>query len=129
MAKECVQRSAVETEQESSLPTVGTLNESIGSSSITLHGRLADWTEMAHGAFSKNTIRAWKADWESREATVGDLRDVVNPSLETAGKTSCFSRRGDHPPSLRSRRNRRNGHEDAVAGVISNSLIIGTAQL
>jgi len=25
--------------------------------------RLADWTAMAQGAFSSNTIRAWKADW------------------------------------------------------------------
>jgi len=32
---------------------------------------------MARGAFAANTLRAWRADWESRGVTVGDLRDVV----------------------------------------------------
>jgi hypothetical protein len=99
------------------------------SGALVLADRLADWSSMAAGAFAGNTIRAWKADWESREATVGDLRDVVNPSLETAGKTSCFSRRGDHPPSLRSKRNKHNGHEAAVTAVISNSTIAGAGPL
>ena len=26
--------------------------------------RLGDWSRMAQGAFAKNTLRAWKADWE-----------------------------------------------------------------
>ena len=85
--------------------------------------RLADWSSMAAGAFSVNTLRAWRADWESRGVTVADLRAVVNPSLETAGKTSCFSRRGDHPPLPRSMRVRRDAHESTVAGVIGNSKI------
>ena len=90
---------------------------------------LTDWTAMAQGAFATNTIRAWRADWESRGVTVGDLRDVVNPSLETAGKTSCFSRRGDHPPSLRSTRNKHNAHQAAVAGATRNSTISGADPL
>ena len=115
---------------------------------------LTDWTAMAQGAFATNTIRAWRADWESRGATVGDLRDVVNPlrcavrasrkpgvtihghpsnacvrPLETAGKTSCFSRRGDHPPSLRSTRNKHKAHQAAVAGAIRNSTISGADPL
>lgn len=31
--------------------------------SVVLAERLSDWSSMAAGAFSKNTIRAWKADW------------------------------------------------------------------
>jgi integrase len=31
---------------------------------LTVTERLADWSAMAEGAFSKNTIRAWRADWE-----------------------------------------------------------------
>jgi hypothetical protein len=42
---------------------------------------LGNWSSMAAGAFAVNTLRAWRADWESRGVTVGDLRDVVNPSL------------------------------------------------
>jgi len=90
---------------------------------------LQDWSSMAAGAFAANTVRAWRADWESRGVTVGDLRDVVNPSLETAGKTSCFSRRGDHPPSLRSTRNKHNGHEAVDTGVIRSSTIAGDGPL
>jgi hypothetical protein len=26
--------------------------------------RLTDWSSMAQGAFSANTLRAWRADWE-----------------------------------------------------------------
>jgi hypothetical protein len=91
--------------------------------------RLADWSTMARGAFAANTLRAWRADWERRGVTVGDLRNVVNPSLETAGKTSCFSRRGDHPPSLRPTRNKHNGHEAAITGAIRNSTIAGAGPL
>lgn len=93
---------------------------------IHLQVKLQDWSLMAERAFSKNTIRAWKADWEGRGVTVGDFRDVVNPSLETAGKTSCFSRRGDHPPSLRSARNVHNGCEASVTGATRNSTIAGS---
>jgi hypothetical protein len=32
--------------------------------SVALQGRLRDWSSMAAEAFSRNTIRAWKADWE-----------------------------------------------------------------
>jgi len=56
-------------------------------STLVLADRLSDWSGMAHGAFSRNTIRAWKADWVSRGVTVGDLRDIVNPSL---GRTHAF---------------------------------------
>jgi hypothetical protein len=69
--------------------------------------RLADWSSMA-----------------GRGVTVGDLRAAVNPSLEAAGKTSCFSRRGDHRPSLRSRRNGRDVHKPVVTAVIKDSAII-----
>jgi integrase len=31
---------------------------------LDIADRLADWSSMATGAFSANTIRAWKADWE-----------------------------------------------------------------
>ena len=41
----------------------------------------------------------------------------------------CFSRRGDHPPSLRSTRNKHNGYEAAVTGVIRNSTIAGAGPL
>jgi integrase len=34
------------------------------SDALVLVERLADWSGMAKGAFSRNTIRAWKADWE-----------------------------------------------------------------
>ena len=34
------------------------------SGNLVLAERLADWSGMAKGAFSANTIRAWKADWE-----------------------------------------------------------------
>jgi integrase len=34
------------------------------SGSLAPSDRLADWSAMAAGAFSVNTIRAWKADWE-----------------------------------------------------------------
>jgi integrase len=35
-----------------------------GQRAVTVDERLADWSEMASGAFAANTIRAWKADWE-----------------------------------------------------------------
>jgi hypothetical protein len=142
---------------------------------------LEHWTSMAAGAFAANTIRAWQADWESRGVTVGDLRDVVNPSLgrthafdgwprmDTQGLRGagseaqccgqnfpgfcdpaapgkpvgcrpwqtplvacdepCFSRRGDHPPSLHSTPNEHNGHEAAITGAIRNSTISGARPL
>jgi hypothetical protein len=31
---------------------------------LVLVDRLADWSVLAKAAFSKSTIRAWKADWE-----------------------------------------------------------------
>ena len=34
------------------------------SASVANVERLADWSGMAAGAFSANTIRAWRADWE-----------------------------------------------------------------
>ena len=37
----------------------------LGPGAVTLRDRLADWASMAHGAFSANTLRAWKADWET----------------------------------------------------------------
>jgi hypothetical protein len=64
--------------------------------------RLADWSGMARHAFAANTLRAWRADWESRGATEDILRDAVNPSLEAVEKTSCFLHPGEHPQSLHS---------------------------
>jgi integrase len=34
------------------------------SGNLVLAERLADWSRMAKGAFSANTLRAWRADWE-----------------------------------------------------------------
>jgi hypothetical protein len=167
---------------------------------------LQDWSAMAEGAFAVITLRAWRADWESRGVTVGDLRDVVNPSLgrthafdgcpgtDTQGLRGagseaqccgqnflrfrprrfgsclaavqpghpcpvvrrraacpasrrkpvvchpwqtplvacdepCFSRRGDHPPSLRSTRNEHSGHKAATIGAIRHSTIASAGPL
>jgi integrase len=45
---------------------ISTMNTPLTTSpsrAITSNERLADWSSMAAGAFSKNTIRAWHADW------------------------------------------------------------------
>jgi integrase len=42
--------------------------------------RLADWSSMAAGAFSKNTIRAWRADWEVFSESCRTLRVEALPA-------------------------------------------------
>jgi len=79
---------------------------------------LEDWSSMAQEAFSANTIRAWRADWESRGVTGSDLRAGVNPSLGPAEKTSCFLRRGDHPRSLHSTRSTRDDRQCVAIGTM-----------
>ena len=54
------------------------------SSSLAVAERLADWAGMAHGAFSKNTIRAWKADWD---VFTESCRTYRVESLTAAAKT------------------------------------------
>ena len=51
---------------------------------------LEHWLSMAQGAFSENTLRAWRADWESRGVTRGDVRAGINPS---PGRTHAFDGR------------------------------------
>jgi site-specific recombinase XerD len=46
--------------------------------------QLADWSSMAKGAFSDNTVRAWRADWE---IFVASCREFRLESLPAAPKT------------------------------------------
>jgi integrase len=46
--------------------------------------QLADWSSMAKGAFSDNTVRAWRADWE---IFVESCREFRLESLPAAPKT------------------------------------------
>jgi integrase len=70
---------------------------------ITVDERLSDWSAMAQGAFSANTIRAWRADWE---IFVESCRAYRLESLPAAPKTvrdfvfECLSR-GKKPATLR----------------------------
>jgi hypothetical protein len=41
--------------------SLGEFRESANASAVVA---LSDWNAMAQGAFSPNTIRAWRADWE-----------------------------------------------------------------
>ena len=52
--------------------------------------RLADWTAMAHGAFSTNTIRAWRADWEIFGEFCGMFRAVPLPGAPQTVREFVF---------------------------------------
>jgi integrase len=54
------------------------------SGALALADQLADWSAMAKGAFSANTIRAWRADWE---IFVESCRVYRLESLPAAPKT------------------------------------------
>jgi site-specific recombinase XerD len=66
--------------------------------------RLADWSSMAEGAFSGNTIRAWRADWEIfgefcrafqlevLPASAKTVRDFVFECLEKGKKPATIRR-------------------------------------
>jgi len=42
--------------------------------------RVADWAELAGGAYSKNTLRAWRADWAAFSAHCVQTRSVSLPA-------------------------------------------------
>ena len=54
------------------------------SGALALADQLADWSSMAAGAFSANTVRAWRADWE---IFVESCRVYRLESLPAAPKT------------------------------------------
>ena len=58
--------------------------ESPANTSVRAVATLSDWTSMAQGAFSPNTIRAWRADWEVFGSFCLKYR---LPSLPAAAKT------------------------------------------
>ena len=71
---------------------------------ITIDERLSDWSAMAQGAFSANTIRAWRADWtifsescrayrvEALPATAKTVRDFVFECLSRGKKPATVRR-------------------------------------
>jgi integrase len=73
------------------------------SGNLVLAERLAGWSEMAQGAFSANTIRAWRADWE---IFVESCRTFKLEALPASPKTvrafvfECLGR-GKKPATVR----------------------------
>jgi integrase len=73
------------------------------SSSLILAERLADWSGMARGAFSANTIRAWRADWEvfTESCRVFRLEALpANPKTVRAFVFECLGK-GKKPATVR----------------------------
>jgi integrase len=74
------------------------------SGALVLADRLADWSSMARGAFSANTIRAWRADWaffaescrahrlESMPASPKTVREFVFECLSKNKKPATIRR-------------------------------------
>jgi site-specific recombinase XerD len=58
--------------------------EVAASKDLLVATQLADWSSMAKGAFSDNTVRAWRADWE---IFVESCREFRLESLPAAPKT------------------------------------------
>lgn len=59
-------------------------NAAIGTGPAAPADRLSDWAGMALGAFSKNTIRAWKANWD---VFTGSCRSFRLEALPASPKT------------------------------------------
>ena len=74
------------------------------SGALVLADRLANWSSMARGAFSANTIRAWRADWEifgefcrtfkvePLPATANTVRDFVFACVSNNKKPATIRR-------------------------------------
>jgi integrase len=65
--------------------------------------RLADWSSMAEGAFSQNTIRAWRADWELFSAFCGTYRLEALPASAKTVRDFVFEclSKGKKPATIR----------------------------
>jgi integrase len=65
--------------------------------------RLAHWSEMARGAFSANTVRAWKADWEVFTTSCRAFRVEALPAQPKTVRDFVFDclSRGKKPATIR----------------------------
>jgi integrase len=73
------------------------------SGALVLADRLADWSAMARGAFSQNTIRAWRADWEIFTEFCRTLRLESLPASATTVRDFVFEclAKGKKPATIR----------------------------
>jgi integrase len=65
--------------------------------------RLADWSEMAQGAFATNTLRAWKADWEVFTESCREFRLESLPASPKTVRAFVFEclGKGKRPATVR----------------------------
>ncbi|HEY2533570.1 MAG TPA: integrase, partial [Xanthobacteraceae bacterium] len=65
--------------------------------------RLADWSSMAAGAFSTNTVRAWRADWEVFTESCRAFRLRALPAGPTTLRAFVFEclGKGKKPATVR----------------------------
>jgi site-specific recombinase XerD len=71
--------------------------------SLVRRQRLSDWAGMARGAFSANTIRAWRADWEvfTESCRVYRLESLpASPKTVRAFVFECLGK-GKKPATVR----------------------------